>query len=166
MNEFFQKNKSILIFYQIAAKIIGWTLIVITPLAAIQGFYARTNQGSAGTYELLRFTHALISFLFLGFILLGVAKFIKYLYSEESHQGWILRNIDKLLYFYAVFIALDISVTIEYAILVWGHWTLPEITGYMLKQTLLTLTHVLVIVGLAQVLRRILPVIEESKTLV
>ncbi len=101
-----------------------------------------------------------------GILVLGIAQFIRYLFESEYKPGHILRYGNKILYLYAFLLMAGV---------VWQHLILSmmniglNFTGRipaMLASLVLTVPKVLILVGLAQVIKRIMPVIEESKTLV
>ena len=164
MNEFIEKNKRLLNIYCVTARVIGWTILVAVGVwvALILAGLGGSNQDSKGF--LLRSVPAFIfAYMLPGLITLGVAQFMQYLFEREYRPGWILRYGDKILYLYAVAqIVFDVlrhvhAVKIFAHLQVWPMTVLPM---------LLLAAKVLILVGLAQMLRRLLPVIEESKTLV
>ena len=166
MNEFIEKNRSLLRFYHLAAKIIGWVLTGVTPFLAVASILSRTDQGSANTYLLLlSIRNFVVYYICLGLIFLVVARFIKYLYSEEPRPGWILRHFEKFLYIYAFLMAAGLYAEFLAPRFLYEGISSDELT-YLLTRIILTLAHVLIIIGLGHIIRRILPVIEESKTLV
>lgn len=164
MNEFVEKNRQLLKFYCITARIIGWTILVAVGvwIALILAGLGGGNQDGKGF--LLRSVPAfIITYMLPGLITLGVAQFMQYLFQKEYRPGWILRYGDKILYFYAVVqIVFDVLRHVHSAKLfaqfhVWPMTVLPM---------LFLAAKVLILVGLGQILQRIMPVIEESKTLV
>ena len=95
---------------------------------------------------------------------LGVAQFITYVLEEQEQPGWMLRHLDKVLYLYAVLL------------IVHQVWFLKR-TGqgfigglgpvvFVLYPLFPTIAIALVLVGLGLLLRRVLSIIKESKTLV
>ena len=168
MNEFIEKNIRLLEFYHFSAQIIGWILIGITPFFTIVLILLRSPRPTdIDSYLLLlSIRSGVVNFLFIGLILLGIARFIRYLYSEEQQPGWILRNTEIFLYVYAFLIAAGILIEFKNPGLYSSATTLQEIASYVIPQIMIRMAQVLIIVGLAHILRRILPVIEESKTLV
>ncbi len=164
MNEFIKKNKRLLKIYCVTARIIGWTILIAVGvwIALILAGLGGGNQESKGF--LLRSVPAFIfAYMLPGLITLGVAQFMQYLFEREYRPGWILRYGDKILYLYAVVqIVFDVlrhvyAVKLFTKVHVWPMAVLPM---------LFLAAKVLILVGLAQILRRVMPVIEESKTLV
>jgi hypothetical protein len=194
MNEFIEKNRRLLKFYCVAARVIGWMLIVLGVIGILViGFYS-SGLRSASEESYIReqyreyILYAVPSQLFyftLGLVTLGVAQFIQYLIERKYKAVWILRHGDKILYMCAVLLvgSAVINSVRNFGRLIWflergnpGLWwwmyfVLPERSiwswrFFLLLPVLLAAAKALVLVGLAQILRRILPVIEESKTLV
>jgi hypothetical protein len=109
-----------------------------------------------------------------GLLLLGTAQFIRYISEKQYQPGWLLRHGDKLLYLYAFFQIINAVVGFaEFTIFIMSrtnhHFSFAEACQTLFIWSFIILTSIaaiLILVGLAQVLRRIMPVIEESKTLV
>jgi hypothetical protein len=167
---FIKKNKQLLQTYYIVACILGWANLVLGVIGVsmlIAKLLANHGQpvaieGAEGTF--LRSWSILI---IIGLISLGVAQFIKYLFNNEYRPGWLLRHGDKTLYLFAFFMVwrtvgifvlylsrLDISK--EFAL-----WLL-----ILLSMLLLNLAKILALIAIAQILKRVMPIIEEAKSLV
>ena len=169
MNEFIQKNKKLLEIYNYLANIIGWILIVLTPVLILILLLNRTGGNirsisDVNIYFFVLSIHTgIANYLCLGLILLVVARFIKYLYSEEPKPGWLLRHFDKIIYLYTIVIAMGISL--EYLpqkkAITW-----QEILAYSLPVLIINAAKVFILIGLGHVMNKVLPVIEESKSLV
>ena len=175
MNEFIEKNRQLLRFYCLAARIFGWVLIcggtiwfLLFVLVILAVNDAAGSIGWPHTSE--NFLYACKSFVFEfvlpGLIALLVAQLIRYMLENEYTPGRILRYGDKVLYVYAALL-IGQNVLIYYIL----HVVLLEKNSpgrLLLVQPLVVplATKILILVGLGQILRRILLVIEESKTLV
>ncbi|MBN1972418.1 MAG: hypothetical protein JW787_02170 [Sedimentisphaerales bacterium] len=169
MNEFIEKNRKLLEFYRFVAKIIGWILIGLTPFLIYRSYYLLTTypQEKDSTYLfLLNIRNFIVYYFCLGFILLGIAHFIKYIYSKESKVGWLLKHLNQFLYIYAFLMAIGNFIELKFPIIHKLGFLIQDSTTYLLTQIILTLTYILIIIGLGHIMSRILPVIEESKTLV
>ncbi len=168
MNEFIQKNRGLLRFYYYAAKIIGWVMIAIAPFITIESIYLGIRKVNESHTDIIiwfiRF--GIVSYLCVGFILLGLALFIKYLYVEDAKPGWILRNFEKFLYLYAFFIATDIYLQFKGKGEYWLNITLMQLITLVPFRIISTLTQVLIIIGLGYIVRKVLHAVEESKTIV
>lgn len=161
MNAFIEKNKRLLRVYCIAARIIGWLLLITAGIWAIQALSGYSRSSIPFAMPITIFLRIIV-----GLVLLGVAQFIRYLSESEYKAGWILRNGDKILYLYAVLrIVMIVRIFFHNA-------KMMENTPYYYPWAFLeanclpVLAGALTLVGLGQILRRIMPVIEESKTLV
>jgi hypothetical protein len=167
MNEFIEKNRGLLRFYCIAAQCFGWGVLVVVGAAVLGHSLAlatRIGDSEALAVYLPNVPWNMISFIPIGIVALGVGQFIRYLIDSECQLSWLLRHGDKLLCLYAVFV-------IGYYVLGFlrafsFHTSLFETLVRLLVFVLFPGAKVLVLIGLGQLLRRVLPVIEESKTLV
>ena len=95
MNEFIEKNKGLLKFYCVAARIIGWALLLTLLWNQLGG-----KQWLGPPPEVFPYR---ISYPMLGLVVLGIGQFLKYLCETGSKPGWILHHADKILYLYAMF---------------------------------------------------------------
>lgn len=168
MNTFIENNKPWLKFYCTTARIVGWAILILAGAGTI--FQILVTNILYGRHA-ADFRHLFVKSVFYegvlpGILVLGIAQFIRYLFESEYKPGYILRYGDKILYLYAFLLMAGV---------VWHHLILSmmniglNFTGRipaMLASMVLTVPKVLILVGLAQVVKRILPVIEESKTLV
>jgi hypothetical protein len=161
---FIEKNKRLLKIYCVIARIIGWTILVVVGIWIALILTGLGGGNQHGKELLLRSIPSFIfAYMLPGLITLGAAQLMQYLFEREYRPGWILRHEDKLLYLYAVVqIVFDVLRHINAAKLfaqlnVWLMTVLPM---------LLLAAKVLILVGLAQILKRLLPMIEESRTLV
>ncbi len=164
MNEFIAKNKRLLKIYYIAALIMGWILIVL-PTVKTAGVVF--NLWRISGYRMVIVLQFVFGQIILGILLLAVAQFIRFLTSHSHEPGRLLRYIDKIIYLYAigkvaqmVFLYIRLETLAENAgphFSVWGSFSTYAVPA---------IAWVLVLVGLGQILKRSIPVIEESKTLV
>lgn len=176
MNEFVEKNKRLLQVYCVVARIAGWVLLlwatawIVWVLLQNYIFIAGGIQEPA-TFVVSRQVFTIMQ----GFMALGVAQFMKYLFDSKYHPGWILRYGDKILYIYVV-------LQIAYVVWIYGSFYTvirPDKTNFeayehlhlytmlqMVRIVLPTAVKALILIGVAQILKRLMPVIEESRTLV
>jgi len=194
MNEFIEKNRRLLKFYCIAARIIGWALLLLPVIILIwllltgtsrfgdflswpphiekRLFHRQAFSLTDGQVDLLSLV---IKFVLPGLLMLGLAQLIRYLSEKNYRPGWTLRCGEGILYLYAVLI-------IGQAI--WNYVLGPGMKANMylveglrpgiyqvglltiLASGLITAAKVVILIGLGQILARVMPVIEESKTLV
>jgi len=175
MNEFIEKNRRLLKFYCTAARIFGWVLIcggtiwflmfVLVTLAVSDA------AGEIGwPYTLDNFVYSTSSFVFefvmLGLIAFLVAQLIRYMLESKYTPGYVLQFGDKILYTYAALLIVQYTL-IYYVFNRESLSTLKPGHFIFIKPLIVPLaTKVLILVGLGQILRRILNVLEEAKTLV
>jgi len=181
MVQFIEKHRRLLQAYCLIARILGWFLV----LGGVFWFFAiaRLNLVEVPkTDEQLidLFLYILNSlaydFVIPGFLAFAVAGLLDYLLRPEAKPRLILRMTDKLCYIYAIFLTWRFYVTV----LTFGDDTwfinlklltvseMSESARILLVQPLLvpTVAKVLLLIGVGMILHRLLPVIEESKTLV
>lgn len=158
MNEFIEKNRRLLKIYCVVARIIGWGLLItagIWAISILSGYVLLRTASPAFTEPIIILTRIVI-----GLGMLGTAQFIRFLYETEYQPGWILRYLEKILYLYAVIRIVSIVFLLFY------FSNLNFLLRYIFFTGLPDLAGPFIAVGLGQILRRLLPVIEESRTLV
>ena len=170
MNEFIEKNRRLLRFFCFAAQIIGWMLLLggaIWFILFASGQSRRIERPDAILYAI---SSMLFDFMLPGLIALGLTQLIKYLFEIDYKPGCILRNGDRIFYMYAVFLIVNAFLRHGWYVHVWYTEIIEESNFsrllFMQPFILPTVAKIFILVGLAQILRRILPVIEESKSLV
>jgi hypothetical protein len=99
-----------------------------------------------------------------GFLSLVLAEFISYVLDGEGEPKWILRNGDKIVYAYVVFCAVISFLTVVHMSRRLGP------TGLSFLPVMFAVVHdvtkPLILIGFAITLKRVLPIIRESKLLV
>ena len=171
MSEFTEKNRRLLHFYCEALQTIGSVILILglfsgcamTTLALVdwQHFKAFFDFEKSMILGPLHF----FKIFFIGTGILGLAQFIRYLVERNYKPGWILRQGDMIFYLYALLTILND---------VWVYMNAPNDHSPSLYIRVLvifvtvfsTTVKVLILVGLGRILRHLMPVIEESKTLV
>ncbi|MHC4437019.1 MAG: hypothetical protein ACYS3S_06650 [Planctomycetota bacterium] len=170
MNEFIKQNRRLLKFYCTAALIIGWLLFAGGFLWFIPTIMSlNINDLYKGADAILYAVSAMLfDFLLPGLIALGVVQFIRYLFEDTTKPGRILRNAHWFFYIYAVFLVVITYLQYFWNITWYAEVIESETSRLLFIQPFLlpTVAKVLILVGLGHILRRIIPVIEESKTLV
>jgi hypothetical protein len=146
----------------------GWMLIIVAALTAIvKLFVGFAGEERVRPYRVYQLSEQLIlGFVLLGLVMLGLAQFVRYLYQNDYQPGWILRHGDKVLYLYAP--ALIVSPILHYCFLMilLRNPNLTNTLLYFMSAELPALVRGLIFIAMGLVLRRIVPIIEESKTLV
>jgi len=179
MVQFIEKHRRLLKAYCLIARILGWFLILggvfwvfaIVKIVEQQADRPYSNVSAEIIIELaLYFALSFIyDFVIPGFLAFAIAGLLDYLLRPEAKPRLILRMTDKLCYIYAAFVVYK-TIGLNF----WLHAKFPEITAssesahILLVQPLLvpTLAKVLLLIGIGMIMHRLLPVIEESKTLV
>jgi len=167
-----QDKRKLLRFFCIIVQLLGWALVlagVIWFVMFVSAGPSETNQERVGTNEEIELMLTAISvfsfdFFFVGLAAVILSQFARHVFDRQYKPGLMLRCGDKILYFFVVigiyWAAFRYFLYVE---------TFDDSSfRFLLAQSLIlpTLVKVLILVGLAQILKRILPVIEESKTLV
>jgi hypothetical protein len=170
MNEFIKQNRQLFKFYCTAALIIGWLLIAGGFLWFIPTLMSlNIDDLYKGADAILYAVSAMLfDFLLPGLIALGVVQFIRYLFEDKTKPGCIIRNADRLFYIYAAFLIVRKYCQYSWNSIWYAEVIESETSRLLFIQPFLlpTIAKVLILVGLGQIFRRLLPVIEESKTLV
>ncbi len=171
MNSFIEKNKKFLKFYYAALRLSGWFLLTLglggygITLLIVQNLGVKA-MGIAS----LNMPISSLDFIFFGLLGLGIAQLIRYLFDENCKSGFILKHGAKFLYAYVILMFAIMALRILFT------------SGYMKSsdfqnaQSLFVVTSIasiilfaaktLILIGLAQFLKRITPIIEEHKSLV
>jgi hypothetical protein len=165
MNEFIKQNKQLLKFYYITAQILGWLLLAggfVWFMVFVSGHSPRIDRAENILYIASSYT---FDFVLLGVLTIGMAQFIRYLFEAEYKGGRILRVLDKIFYLYALCLVISAAVGYFWYIRVAEQSSIDRLL-FAQPLVLPLVAKVLILVGLGQILKRIIPVIEESKTLV
>ena len=167
---FVEKNKRLLLTYYWIMRIGGWAFLALAFLAATGHSIALASR-YGDWQEFSRYYHHDVPWgtftngLPAGLLALGVAQLIRYLLEADRKPDWILRNSHKLFYAYTAILALYYC---------WGginevivHFNEPHDFPLRLIMLVVFLSvKLLTLVGVAEILRRLLPMFDESRTLV
>ena len=167
---FIEKNRKLILFYYWAARIGGWVFLCWALLAAMGHSIALATR-IVDWEEFNRYCQqdvpwgAFSNMLPTGLVALGIAQLIWYLLKTDRKPRLILRNADKLLYAYtAILVGYYCWVSV---VEVQVHFNEPyDFPARLILLVMFILIKLLALVGLAQILKRLLPMIEESRTLV
>jgi hypothetical protein len=175
MKAIVEQNRSLLRFYERAARIVGWVLLcggivwlLLFSLWVLAAVDAAGEWRWPGTTRNLAYAGSAFFFSFAvpGLLALLVAQLIQYSLATEGRPGWLLRRGAWVLYACAL-------VLIGQAVLRTAGWEPattrdPDQAGLLFVSPSLVplLAKVLICVGLGRLLGRILPIIDESRTLV
>jgi hypothetical protein len=180
MVQFIEKHRRLLQAYCLIARILGWLLILggifwlfaIVKIAVQQADWPYSSVSGETIIELADYfaLSFVYDFFIPGILAFAIAGLLDYLLRPKDKPPLILGMMDKLCYLYAAFVIYKALGLYFF----WLHWKFYEITAssksayILLVQPLLgpTLAKVLLLIGVGMILHRLLPVIEESKTLV
>jgi hypothetical protein len=157
-------------------RVAGWALIVLGGL--VVGGLAAQNSALVGGGVQFTISGGLaaVDDILTGLLVLATVQFIRYVLDEDTEPGWLLRNVHIVLSLFALYLLI-------YGGMQFGPfwWTFlnrhvansPENTmGWTVLVVVSTVTmflplvtKVLCFLGMAAILRTVLPVMAESKTL-
>jgi hypothetical protein len=174
MNQFVKQNQRLLHFYSVAVQSMAVVLLILAPIFIIARMFSGDRFSSIGDWPSLLnlLTHVLLSYIVPAGLALLVAQFIRHLLEPEYRAGWILRHGTGILYVGAVVVAVNCVWRWFFFVVIINHSTLDAFSTWagkllaILVSLVLTAVGILILVGLGQILKRTMPIIEESKTLV
>jgi hypothetical protein len=168
MNEFIEKKRRLLHFYCETLRTIGSVILIlgllggcgmtIFALLSKFGYWPATKSFNM---VIIAWLPSYLKGIFFWIGILGLPQFIKYLVERDYKPGWILRHGDMFFYLYALLTILEA---------VWIYMTNYQSPSLSVRVDIITVFSIVVkvmaLVGLGQILRHLMPVIEESKSLV
>jgi hypothetical protein len=173
MVQFIEKHRRLLQAYCLTARILGWLLILggFFWFFAVAGSIQIIAGGDPKQIDFLLYVISALGYDFVipGFLAFAIGGLLDYLLRPMKKPPLILGMTDKLCYIYTFFVIYKAG-TFNF----WLYAKFPEITAsserirILLVQPLLvpTVAKVLLLIGVGMILHRLLPVIEEWKTLV
>jgi hypothetical protein len=183
MKEFIERNSRLLRAYCFIARVIGWFLIlggIVWIFAVEKGFQSSVENSQVeadfwfNTFVPIFGAHLASSFLYdfviPGFLAFAVGGLLDCLLRPKNRVPLILGMMDKLCYVYAVILIMKAFIAYNWLdkFLAISESEMSGSARIILMQPLFgpTLAKVLLLIGVGMILHRLLPVIEESKTLV
>ena len=171
MNEFIEKNKKLLKFYHTALRLSGWLLLAFGLCNyGITIILARSLSPKVFGLVALNLPLRSSYLIFFSLLGLGIAQLIRYIYDSNYKPGRILRHGDKFIYIYIILFFAFMVVRNIFAIKYIADSNIQNSSiiyfSTLIASVALFVAKALVLIGLAQFLKRVMPVIEESKTLV
>jgi len=155
-------------FFCITLELVGWLLVFGGIMWFIYSMSGGGKRASENINEIPKILTVIswfnFDFAFIGLMAVILAHLARYVFDKDLHRGVLLRSGDKILYLFAIF-------TVAWAIFRWFYYlkTIEDSNWrILLAQPLIlpTVGKVLVLVCIAQILKLILPIIEEYKSLV
>lgn len=171
MTEFIEQNKRLLRLYGTAAYFLGNLLFGFGFLWGALfsvSIISRMGDRRALLEQVNQVPNGIMAFILIGLIAVGTSQFIRYLIENDYQPERLLRHGDKILYVSALLVVihtcwLRMNHVPRPGPDLWAHY--GDILEFVLL-ILITLTKVLTLMGLGRVLKRVMPIIRESKTLV
>jgi fructose-specific phosphotransferase system IIC component len=180
MVQFIEKHRRLLQAYCLIARILGWLLIlggIFWLIAIVKDFQSNVENIQVkadfwnivlpcfGAYLASSFVY---DFFTPGILAFAIAGLLDYLLRPKTRPPLILGMMDKLCYLYVVILILKACIGYQWLVRFLVTPEMSESTRILLVQPLLgpTVAKVLLLIGVGMILHRLLPVIEESKTLV
>ena len=162
LNNVIEKNKQFLRVCSKVAKLTGLFLLVFTVIQIAGAIFLIFQHGRPLEYDSFLYLRV-YKWAFTALLLLGINQLIKCLIETEFKPNWILRHSDIIIYIYAfcLFITFTYNMIMEWPNQNYGH---PWLT--MIFFIVSMLIKMLLWVSFGQVMQRIVPIIEESRTLV
>ncbi len=173
MNEFIEKNRRLLKFYCETLRTIGSVILILVFLGGFAmtiiallskfGYWPAPAPNLFHMYMMIVRLPSFLKGIFFWIGILGLAQFIKYLVERNYKPGWILRHGEMFFYLYALLTILEA---------VWIYMTNYHSPSFDIRVDVIFVTvfsivvKVMALVGLGRILRHLMPVIEESKSLV
>lgn len=168
MNTFIEENKGLLKNCYVSANVLGWLLLALGCSAVVGHSIALISRLGDWTmfreYYFSSVPWNVINGVPIGLLALGIGQFIKFICDKDYQPGRILRNAQQILYIYAVLFAVSVIIHFITRFPYWENWL--EIIVRVLAHILWGVGKIMLLVALALILKRIMPVIEESRTLV
>lgn len=169
LNNAIEKNKRYLHFCSCVAQFSGLLFLFLGFISIVMMLWNFCQPGRFPKHDVALVYKFISPFIFSqvfpGLFLLGISKLIKCLIDINFKTNWILKFSDKIIYLYVVLLIINFiffSIYPTEAIIASPHHYLAT----WIPSAIFTSVKVLLWVGVAQVLRRIVPIIQESKTLV
>ncbi len=171
MNTFIENNKQFFKFYYAALRLSGWLLLILGFCSTgITMLLARMFRPEVFAIAVINMPLIPLDFILFGLLGLGIAQLIRYLFDSDLKPGIILLHGSKFLYAYVILILIMLAIRNIYTI---KYMMDRDINN---SQSLLVVTSIasivlfaakaLILIGIAQFLKRITPIIEEHKSLI
>ncbi|HEG43689.1 MAG TPA: hypothetical protein ENH94_06545 [Phycisphaerales bacterium] len=171
MNQFIEKNERFLRVCSNVAKFFGLFLIASVACILIPVYLLLTSIGGGSPdLDFLKCTMMILgivsAFIFPGILLIGIEKFIKTLIVDGYKPTRILRYGDKIMYSYAIFLLINFVIHFMTMHDKFSSNTHSGFSFIYWHSAISTFIKILIWIGIAQIFKRVVPIIQESKTLV
>ena len=165
MNTFIEKNERFLRLCSSVARSLG--LLIIASVVLILIPVIPWNGWCVSEFVTI-ILEVVLGRIFLAFLLLGIEQLIKCLVVPEHKPNWILKFGDKIMYIYASFLLINFVYSSLYTreMLYSSGDELSFVVNTLVPSALFTFIKILTWIGIGLLLKRIVPIIQESKSLV
>jgi hypothetical protein len=169
MQTFIKENWGLLRISYVSSMVIGWLLMVLFVATSWVHTQELLHDEFSDMTWFEYYTREIpwndLDSLPMGILVLAIGQFIKFFYDRDSHPGWVLKNLTVLitLFILITLIRESISFTLNYSY----QWHAPIERWVLFPLKVLCLCgKVLVLLGITLTVKRVLPLIEESRTLI
>ncbi|MEN6625750.1 MAG: hypothetical protein ABFD69_05925 [Candidatus Sumerlaeia bacterium] len=167
-------NERWLATYCALAKFIGWILVFFGVFDLAGGVYMKIfhpTLHTPGMFLEVVIVMPLARVLLPGMIALVVGAFLQYLLNPDARPGLLLTHGDKIFYFAAAIYLVRFGGMLTNMPAVYAQFdgfmdAMYKVAAVVIPEILRPFAQILIAVGLAQGLRRMLAAIQDSKTLV
>jgi hypothetical protein len=168
MNTFIKKNEKFLRCSYAALRFSGWFLLVFS-LCSLVISIAFLRYYAPGIEQMLAlWLFIYLTLIFLGLLGIGLSQLIRYLLDSNYKPGFILRHGDKFIYAYVVLTL--IAATKHFfdllGLLFPFDRQLTTVLCISATQIVYLVAKALILLGMAQLLKRLMPIMDEHKSLI
>jgi hypothetical protein len=177
-----EKHRNWLRFYSNVARLIGWLLVVEGMTSLVYGQWILltreelpfSSDNPLFTLSEMKFRAFLVepftNMILPGIFALLVSQFFRFLLNNNPRPGWLLRKGELVLYIGTLVIALNSLFALRLFGLFFNQAGGNSFSKFLILIVILPtvlpiVVELLILVGLAQALRRVIPIIQEFKSL-
>ena len=167
LNNAIEKNKQLLRVCSKVAKLTGLFLLVFTVIQIAGAIFLIFQHGRTLEYDSFLYLRV-YKWAFTALLLLGINQLIKCLIETEFEPNWILRHSDIIIYIYASFLFINFVYSFMYThkMIYSSEYDISFVLNTLIPSAIFTFIKILIWIGIGLSLKRIVPIIQESKTLV
>ena len=165
LNKAIEKNERFLRLCSNIARFFGLLLIAFVVIMLISiPLVGRLGDG----YIVQFLPRIILGFVFPAFLLLGIEQLIKCLIVPDFKPNWILKFGDKFIYTYTIFLFINFVYSSIYTHIMFypSGYNISLVFQTLILSGTFTFIKIMIWIGIGMLLKRIVPIIQESKTLV
>jgi len=165
LNKAIERNERFLRLCCNIARFFGLLLIAFVVITLIS---IPLVGGPGDGYIVQLIPRIILGFVFPAFLLLGIEQLIKCLIVPDFKPNWILRFGDKFIYTYTIFLFINFVYSSIYThkMINSSGYDISFVSQTLIPSGIFTFIKILIWIGIGMLLKRIVPIIQESKTLV